>query len=95
MADKPQTVRELQKQKEQEAAKTRATLTIQNISKQRIPIHTRPPQGVDFYMGAQDVQLDPGNTYTFPKHRLWDTQIDRLCKRKMISIISDTSKNMA
>ena len=68
------------------------TITIINTSPQLIRIHCRPAPNQDFYYGARDVDLFPGKRVTLPKSRLWTTQISRLRKRGMISIISDSEK---
>lgn len=59
-----------------------------NKSKQNVPINTRAANGVDFYIGEQQYQLKPGNKFTFFKHRLYSTQINRLQKKGFITVMS-------
>ena len=89
MAKRPPTQKEI---RERKAPRDRETITIHNISKQLIPIHCKHAPGSDFYYGARDVNLHPGKIVTLPKSRLWTSQISRLQKRRMISIISDSRK---
>ncbi len=63
-----------------------------NISKQLIKVHLRPPAGLGFFDGAQDVNLNPGQSVVLKKKRLWMEQIDRLCKQGKLSKISDSEK---
>lgn len=52
----------------------------------------QPPKGIDFYFGAQDIRLAPGQRFKFDKRRLWSSQVDRLQKQKKIQIIYDSDK---
>ena len=89
---RPLTQKEIQAKKRQ-TDDTRATITVVNTSRQVIPIHVKPAPGIDFYQGAQDIRLNPGQKMTFPKKRLWSTQIDRLQKRRFLQVFSDTEKS--
>ena len=89
---KPKLVREIKAEKEQAKQQNKSIITIANISKQMIPIHLNPPAGVDFYIGAEDKHLRPGQRYPFPKHRVRIQQIIRLQKRGFISVISDSDR---
>lgn len=90
MANRPRTIREIQADRSK--TKSVAEMTVLNISKQLIIIHQRPPKGVDFYIGAQDVRLKPGQSFTFKKNRLWTEQVERLQKQQKVSVIVDTDK---
>ena len=90
MANRPRTIREAQSAKTKSAKS--AEMTLLNISNQLIKIHLRAPKKVDFYVGAQDVSLIPGQSYTFKKNRLWLEQVERLQKQRSISVVSDTEK---
>ena len=90
MADRPKTIRQIQAQKQEE--RNSAEVIILNISKQLVNIHLRPPKGVDFYIGAQDIALKPGQTFSFKKVRLWMSQVERLQKQQKVQVISDTEK---
>ena len=88
---RPQTTKEIRAEKHKESG----TVTITNISKQMIPIHLDAPiingKKLDFYVGAQDIHLKIGQTFTFRKDRIRRPQLDRLKKMGKISIISETS----
>lgn len=95
MAQKrPLTVREIQASK---VSKHKDRVIILNTSKQLVPIHLRSPRDkegkrVDFYVGARDVRLRPGQKFEFNKDLLWDTQVDRLQKQGKIQVIYDSEK---
>ena len=89
MAVRPKTMREIQATKSKE---DRATITLYNKSKQLIPIHLDAPKGVDFYVGAQDIRLRPGQTYKFRRDRVRMAQVERLQKRGMIQVLHDSTK---
>jgi len=82
---RPQTMREIKAQK---TSGDKSTITICNTSKQLISIHLDPPKGVDFYIGAQDIRLRPGQTYTEKLSRIRIGQINRLQKMGKIQIVS-------
>jgi hypothetical protein len=88
---RPKTMREISAEKKKEAG----VITVSNISRQMIPIHLNPPivngKKLDFYVGAQDIHLKIGQTFTFRKDRIRRPQLDRLKKMGKISIISETS----
>jgi hypothetical protein len=95
MAKRPLTMREMR------AAKTASNeggiMMLLNISKQLVHVHLKPPlvngnKRADFYVGAQDVPLKPGQSYKFRKNRLWIEQVTRLCKQRCLQVISDTEK---
>jgi hypothetical protein len=88
-ASRPKTVREIQQNK---AKQDRSTITIYNKSKQMIPIHLNAPKNVDFYVGAQDIRLRPGQTYKFRKDRLRMAQVERLQKQGLIQVLHDSAK---
>lgn len=85
---RPMTVREMQAAKKKKT--DRGTITIYNDSKQMVPIHLDAPEGVDFYVGAQDVRLKPGQTYKFRKNRIRMEQITRLRKQGFIQVLHDS-----
>ena len=87
---RPKTIREVQAEKQQEVQQGRQTIL--NISHQLIKIHLRAPKKVDFYYGAQDISLRPGQSFAFPKSRLWAGQIERLRKQRQVSVVSDSEK---
>lgn len=89
MAKRPPTQKEIQRQKRQRAGRSE-TITVLNRSRQVISINCKHPPGSDFFLGSQDVRLYPGRRATLPKSRLWSSQIERLQKRGMLSIISDS-----
>lgn len=95
MAKRPMTVREMKTAKKQQEKV--GTITVSNISNQAYKIHLKPPiingKKVDFYVGAQDINMIPGRTHSFKKDRLWMQQIDRLKKQRLLSIISDSDLN--
>jgi hypothetical protein len=86
---RPPTMHEMQVEKQK---KKGLDIVIENISKQLIPIHQRQPKGVDFYFGAQDIRLGPGQRFTFDKRRLFTSQVERLQKQKKIQVIYDAEK---
>jgi|APFre7841882654_1041346.scaffolds.fasta_scaffold36935_1 hypothetical protein len=90
MAMRPKTMREIQAENVAKAGK--GEVRILNISKQTIPIHLKPPKGVDFYVGAQDVRLGAGKSHMFRKSRLWLEQVERLEKQRRIQVLYDSEK---
>lgn len=84
---RPKTIREIQSQK---VEGDKSTITINNVSKQMIPIHLNPPKGVDFYVGAQDIRLRPGQTHTLKLSRVRIKQVERLQKMGKIQVINKT-----
>ena len=90
---RPKTVRETQAEKAKKQGI--GTVTLYNCSKQMVPIHLDAPKGVDFYVGAQDIRLLPGQTHKFKKDRLRMPQVERLQKQRMIRIIYDSDKQTA
>jgi hypothetical protein len=88
---RPPTQKEIQQQKAAKKGKG-DTLTILNRSKQVVSINCKHPPGSDFFVASQEVRLGPGKKATLPKSRLWTSQISRLRKRGMISVISDSEK---
>lgn len=93
--DKPintaKSIREIQQEKARASAERRSVITVQNISNQKISIHLNPPPGVDFYIGAEDKPLRPGQQATFQKSRARMDQITRLQKMGKIQVISDNT----
>jgi hypothetical protein len=87
---RPPTMHEMQVEKQKKDKGPE--LIIENISKQLIPIHQRQPKGVDFYFGAQDIRLGPGQRYKFDKRRLFTSQVERLQKQRKIQVIYDEEK---
>lgn len=87
MADKPLTQKQIKEIKEKQREKLRDTVLITNKSKQTIPIHVKAAAGIDFYIGEQSVHLTPGDKYEFPTSRLYNTQINRLQKKRMINVM--------
>lgn len=88
---RPRTVREIQAEKEKQ--NNPGAITLYNCSKQLISIHLNPPEGVDFYVGAQDVRLKPKQTYKFRRDRVRMPQVDRLRKQGMIEVIYDSANH--
>jgi hypothetical protein len=86
---RPMTVREMQAAKQK---MDRGTITIYNCSKQMVPIHLDAPKGVDFYVGATDVRLKPGQTHKFKKNRIRMPQIERLRKQGFVQVLHDSEK---
>jgi len=82
MASRPKTIREIQAEKRQKEDDEEIILS--NCSKQMIPIHLDAPAGVDFYIGAVDYRLRPGQSFKFKKSRLRMPQIERLQKQGFI-----------
>jgi hypothetical protein len=78
------TIREIRAEKE---VVERKKITITNISKQLISIHLNPPKNVDFYIGAEDKRLRPGQTYQFNASRVRLDQVERLQKMGKISVV--------
>ena len=91
-AKRPPTQKEIQERKERAKGRSKETLTILNISRQSISINCKHPEGSDFFIASQDVRIPPGQRATLPKSRLWTSQISRLKKRQLISVISDSVK---
>jgi hypothetical protein len=90
MANRPKTMREMQADKAAKQQLSVATITVTNISKQLIKVHLNAPKGVDFYVGAQDISLTPGQTFTFKKNRVRLDQITNLRKQRKLSLVSET-----
>jgi hypothetical protein len=72
-------------------------IVVMNVSKQIVPIHLRPPyidnnKRADFFVGAQDLRLRPGQQFRIKKNRCWMGQIERLSKQRCIAVIADTQK---
>ena len=90
MAKRPQTIREIQAAKK--SKEEVGTITITNCSNppQMISIHLDAPEGVDFYVGAQDIRLLPRQSHQFRKDRIRPAQIERLQKQKMVRVVSST-----
>jgi hypothetical protein len=86
---RPLTVREMQNKKEINSGRVR----LLNTSKQLIKIHLRAPEGSDFFLAAQDVSLNPGQSYLFKKDRLWLEQVDRLTKQGKIQKMFDSERD--
>ena len=84
---RPLAIREMQAKKKKE---DKGTIQIYNCSKQQVPIHLNAPKGVDFFIGAQDIRLNPGQHHTFKKSRIRPGQIERLSKQGMIQILGET-----
>ena len=91
MATRPKTMREISAEKKNR--KDIPTITISNISKQLIKIHLDPPivngKKLDFYVGAQDIELKRNQTHTFRKDRIRMDQVTRLQKMGYVSIVHD------
>jgi len=86
---RPPTVDEI---KARRAPRKKETIRILNVSKQLVPIHLKPPRKqdgdrTDFYVGAQDVRLGPGQDHLFDADRIWSSQITRLQKQGRIRIV--------
>lgn len=86
---RPLTVREMQKKKQ----KQQAVVRLYNCSRQQVPIHLNAPKGVDFFFGAQDVRLNPGQHHTFDKSRITPEQVERLSKQGMIRVLYDSENH--
>lgn len=89
MEKRPLTAKEIQ---QRSVPIDNSTTTIMNSSKQLIKIHMKQPKGVDFFIGAQDVSLKPNQAYVFKSSRLWDEQIERLCKQGILRVVGKTEK---
>ena len=87
---RPMTQKEIREQKR--PSQSPETITILNVSKQLVILHSRPKNSKDFYGSARDIQLRPGKMITVPKNRTWESQIARLSGRRLISIINDSEK---
>jgi len=89
---RPLSIREIQAAKSQQHEV--GTLLISNISKQKLNIHLRPPvingKRMDFYVGAQDIALIPGQSYPFKKDRLWMEQVNRLRQEGKVAVLADS-----
>lgn len=85
--NRPRTIREIQSQK---VDGDKSTITVYNTSKQLIAISLNPPKGVDFYVGAQDIRLRPGQTHTLKLSRVRIKQVERLQKMGKIQVINKT-----
>jgi hypothetical protein len=90
-ASRPLTIRETQAAKRVKVSAS-PELTITNISNQLIAIHQRPPKGVDFYLGAEDIRLRPNQSHKFRKNRLWMEQVERLSQQHRISVQEHATK---
>lgn len=82
---RPLAIREMQAKKKKE---DKGKIRIYNCSRQQIPIHLNAPKGVDFFLGAQDIRLNPGQYHIFNRNRVRMGQIERLQKQGMIQVIS-------
>ena len=81
------TIRDIQAEKNK---KDVSEITIQNISKQMVPINLKAPKNVDFYAGTSEARLQPGRSITLKKSKVWIEQINRLASQQFISIIRNT-----
>lgn len=86
---RPKTMQEI---RQQQVEVNPGEMMIYNCCRQLIKVHLRAPAGVDFYLGAQDINLRPGQTAKFKKNRLWLEQIGRLCKQGKLQVLSDSDK---
>lgn len=91
--DGPKTIREIQAEKVAKKKLNKELITIQNVSKQIISIHLNPPQGVDFYFGAEDKPIRPNQVASLNRSRVRMDQLKRLQQTGFISIISDSAKD--
>ena len=90
MAQKrPMTAKEIRETMNREAGGD-DEIRVMNVSKQLIRIHLHAPENVDFYVGATDVELKPGQQHTFKKRRLQPGQVERLCKQGLLQITYDS-----
>jgi hypothetical protein len=85
MAKRPKTIKEIQAGKRRD--EDDEEIMISNCSKQLISIHLDAPPDVDFYIGAQDYRLRPGQSFKFKKSRLRMPQVDRLRKQGFIRTV--------
>jgi len=88
MTKRPKTIREIQEEKKKKEG-DEEEVTITNCSKQLIPIHLDAPKGVDFYLGAQDFRLGPGQSFKFKTTRLRKAQVERLQKQGFIKVLKN------
>ena len=93
--DRPLTQKEIRAKKAKGKVKNRESVTIQNVSKQLITINVRQPKGLDFYIHSRDIHLKPGVSVKLPTDKLWSTQLDRLQKRRMITVTVNADKEQA
>ena len=93
--DRPLTQKEIRAKKAKGKVKNKETVTIHNVSKQLITINVRQPKGLDFYIHSRDVHLKPGVSVKLPTDKLWSTQLDRLRKRRMITVTVNADKEQA
>lgn len=63
---------------------------ILNISRQMISVQARRPNS-DFYLDEQQVRLAPGKDVKLPKNHLMMDQIENLCKRGILRIVSSST----
>lgn len=92
---RPLTQKEIRAKKAKGKVKTKESVTIHNISSQLITINVRQPKGLDFYIHSRDVHLKPGVSVKLPVDKLWSTQLDRLQKRRMITVTVNADKEAA
>ena len=81
---RPLTQREIRKVKRE--IEDERYVIVYNISKQMIPIQLKAPDGVDFYVGEQTVNLNKGKSSRFPLSRLREIQLDNLRKAGRIRV---------
>jgi len=82
----PKTQRQIAKEQAPVAVDT---VVLYNCSKQMIAIHLKPPEGVNFFIGAQTIYLHPSKRATFAKDRLmWNEQISNLQKKGMLKVLA-------
>jgi shikimate kinase len=88
-------------QRERQAKKKRAVesekVTMQNIckTKQMVILNIKPPAGGDFFVHSRNVNLMYNKTVTLPLNRLWPSQLSRLQKNGMITVVYESAKEAA
>lgn len=63
---------------------------ILNISNQMIPIQARRPNS-DFYLDEQQIRLSPGKDVKLLRSHLMADQIENLCKRGLLRVVSQST----
>ena len=95
MAVKPLTQRELRKMRDEQKDGKEDYLVLQNRSRQLIVLQVvqQPKSGkkLDFYWAQQQVQLHPNKVVKIPKRIAIMDQIENLCKKGYIRILSNGS----
>jgi len=86
---RPLTQREI-KQAKKASKEIKKVVIVNRSKKQTVPIQLKAPKGMDFFVGEQTVMLYPQRMSTFPKHRLYQEQINNYLKAGRIQMVDSS-----